>query len=142
MGLWLYMIITQVCVVVEGRYLVEVRLNGYSNPTGKCGHVKHRCQTNTPGEFYCCDSYDTTCSGNERCDSFFFYCLRPLGEDRLGCLDNETRAESSSNENDRPINFSRSRVLGLDNPQKFSGLRNAYKVRQVSSICQKFTCRD
>ena len=32
-------IITQVCVVVEGRYLVEVRLNGYSNPIGKCDHA-------------------------------------------------------------------------------------------------------
>ena len=118
-------------MVVEGRYLVEVRLNGYSNPTGKCGHVEHGCQTNTPGEFYCCDGFDTTCSGNEWCDSFFVYCLRPLGEDRLGCLANETRAESSSNKNDMPINFSRSRVLGLDNPQKFSGLGDAYKVRST-----------
>ena len=122
--------------MVKGRYLVEMRLNGYSNPTGKCGH-EDGCQTDTPGELYCCDSYDTTCSGWERCDSYFVYCLRPLGEDRLGCLVNETRAESSSNENDRPINLSRSRVLGLDNPQKFSGLGDAFKVREVIYIYQK-----
>ena len=121
-------------MVVEGYYLVQVRLNGYSNPTGKCGHG--RCQTNTPGEFYCCDSFDTTCSGWERCDSYFVYCLRPLGNDnRLGCHDNETRAESSTNSDDNePINFSHSKVLGLDNPQNFPGLGDAYKVRSIYNL--------
>ena len=124
-------------MVVEGRYLVEVRLNGYSNPTGKCGHVEDDCQTDTPGEFYCCDSYQTECSGRERCDSYFHYCLRPLGEIRMGCLANETRADSSINRDDGPIDFSHSRVLGLDNPQNFSGLEDAYKVRSTLS---KYTC--
>ena len=114
---------------VEGRYLVEERLNGYSNPTGKCGHVEHGCQTNTTGEFYCCDGFDTTCSGNEWCDSFFVYCLRPLGEVGLGCYANETRAISRSNENDESnIDFSLSTVLGLSNPQSLSGLGDAYDV--------------
>ena len=114
---------------VDGRYLVEVRLNGYSNPTGKCGHVEHGCQTDTPGEFYCCDSYETTCSGGERCDSYFVCCLRPLGEVRLGCLDNERRATSQSNEDDKSnIDFSLNTVLGLSNPQNLSGLGDAFDV--------------
>ena len=119
---------------VEGRYIVQVRLNGYSNPTGKCGHG--RFQTNTPGEFYCCDSFDTTCSGWERCDSYFVYCLRPLGDDnRLGCHDNETRDESSINSDDNePINFFLSKVLDLDNPQNFPGLGDAYKVRSIYNL--------
>ena len=115
-------------VLVEGRYLMEVRLNGYTNPTGKCGYGEH-CQTNTPGELSCCDSSDTTCSGGERCDSYFVYCLRPLGEVGLGCYANETRAISRSNENDESnIDFSLSTVLGLSNPQNLSGLGDAYEV--------------
>ena len=117
-------------MVIEGRYLVEVRLNGYSNPTGKCGGYGPDCQTGTPGVLHCCDGSDTTlCSGYERCDSYFYYCLRPLGEDRSGCLDNETRAISQSNEDDKSnIDFSLSTVLGLSNPQSLSGLGDAYEV--------------
>ena len=63
-------------MLVEGRYLVEVRLNGYTNPTGRCGHGAG-CETDTPGEFHCCDivKFDTMpaqCDGGERCDSYFF----------------------------------------------------------------------
>ena len=126
--------ITQVCVLVEGRYLVEVRLNGYSNPTGKCGHG--RCQTNTPGEFYCCDGFATsTCSGWERCDSYFVYCLRPLGKTDLGCLANEHRAVSRSNQDDiSNIDFSLSTVLGLSNPQNLSGLGDGYEVSYYTFV--------
>ena len=121
-------------MMVKGRYLVEMRVNGYSNPTGKCGHVEDGCQTDTPGEFYCCDSFQTTCSDGARCDSYFIYCLRPLGEVRLGCLNNERRAESSFNRNDGPIDFSHNKVLGLDNPQNFSGLGDVYKVRSTHNF--------
>ena len=74
-------------------------------------------------------SYETTCSGREHCDSYFVYCLRPLGEVRLGCLDNERRTTSQSNEDDKSnIDFSLSTVLGLSNPQNLSGLGDAYEV--------------
>ena len=78
---------------------------------------------------YCCDSLETTCSDGDRCDSYFHYCLRPLGEVRLGCLANERRATSQSNMDDKSdIDFSLSTVLGLNNPQNLSGLGDAYEV--------------
>jgi hypothetical protein len=116
-----------VLVAVEGRYLVEVRLNGYTNPSGKCN--SENCFTEN-GQQYCCDSYDTDiCMGGDRCDSYFLYCLRPLGEvDRVGCFNNETRDVSLHNRDDGYVDFSQSKVLGLNNPQNFSGLENAYEV--------------
>ena len=125
----LYLMVQVYYVVVEGRYFVEVRLNGYSNPSGKCSHGEG-CQTDTTGKFSCCDSSDTqTCSGDERCDSYFHYCLRPLGVVRFGCRGNERRATSQYNEDDESnIDFSLSTVLGLSNPQIFPGLGDAYEV--------------
>ena len=113
---------------------MQVRLNGYSNPTGQCGHSLN-CYSGSPGQLYCCDSYDTdNCSGDDLCDSYFSYCLRPFGEARQNssnrCSPNEVsyRARSESNNNDGSLNFSQSRVLGLNNPQNFSGLDTAYNV--------------
>ena len=118
-------------MLVEGRYVVEVRLNGYTNPSGKCN--SRNC---FPGmnRQTCCDSDNTDkCMGRERCDSYFVYCLRPLGTIDLGCPNNEMRAISLSNEDDGPgIDFSLSEVLGLSNPQNFPGSGNAYEVSYLS----------
>jgi hypothetical protein len=124
----------QVCVLVaEGRYFVEVRLNGYSNPTGKCN--SEVCFPDTQSQT-CCDSDDTNnCMGRERCDSYFTYCLRPLGEVNEEYFNNETRAVSLSNEDDGYIDFSQSKVLGLSNPQNLSGLGAAYEVRIMQILC-------
>ena len=119
-------------MLVEGRYIVEVRLNGYANPSGKCN--SNDCHTES-GQT-CCDSDDTgKCMGRERCDSYFVYCLRPLGEVDLGCFENQTRAVSEYNEDDKMTNidFSQSRVLGLSNPQNLSGLGDGYKVTKLVS---------
>ena len=114
-------------MLVEGRYIVEVRMNGYSNPTGKCNCFRH---TQNGRQQICCDSLNINeCMGQERCDSYFLYCLRPFGTVVFGCLNNETRAISAPNEDDGPgIDFSLSRVLGLSNPQNFPGLGDAYEV--------------
>ena len=114
-------------MLVEGRYLVEVRLNGYTNPTGKCN--SQNC-FNDHGNQLCCDSRNTkNCQSWEHCDSYFVYCLRPLGEINLRCTVNETRAVSLYNEDDKSdIDFSQNTVLGLSNPQNLSGLGDAYKV--------------
>ena len=119
-----------VCVLVEGRYVVEVRLNGYTNPSGKCNSDSDACYTQNGRQQTCCDSDNTDkCTGRERCDSFFVYCLRPLGTIDMGCPNNEMFAVSVPNEDDGPgIDFSLSRVLGLSNPQSFPGLGDTYEV--------------
>jgi hypothetical protein len=69
------------------------------------------------------------CTGERRCDSYFIYCLRPIGDRELdGCSSSEHRNISSVNPNDGPLNFSQSTVLFLSNPQVLSGLRRAYEV--------------
>ena len=120
-------------MLVEGRYLVEVRLNGYTNPTGKC-----RDCNNMTG-LTCCDTSTlgptNDCSGG-RCDSYFIYCLRPLGDARqppVGCSSDEHRSVSSVNIDDGPLDFSQSTVFGLNNPQVLSGLEDIYD--KVSLIC-------
>ena len=122
-------------MLVEGRYVVEVRLNGYTNPSGKCNSAV--CYTRN-GQQICCDGVDTSkCMDWERCDSYFVYCLKPLGTvvHVLGCFDNEIRAVSAPNINDGPgIDFSLSKVLDLSNPQNFPGLGNAYEVSYLYSF--------
>ena len=115
-------------MLVQGRYLVQVRLNGYSNPTGMCGNGS-ACRTSS-GQLHCCDSHNTrSCSGGERCDSYFIYCLRPLGEVQLSTSRcSSDQITSSTNHNDGPLDFSQSKVLDLDNPLYVSGLQGAYNV--------------
>ena len=119
-------------MLVQGCYVVKVRLNRYRNKGGRCG--EEAC-LNERGQLNCCDNLSNTgnCHGNERCDSYFKYCLRPFGEGLLnspGCLTNQERATSSSNPNDyiTSFEFSHSTVLGLNNPQNLSGLEGAYNV--------------
>ena len=124
----------QLCVVVEGHYLVEVRLNGYTNPTGK------RRRKSGTGIRCCDDATATVCSGSDLCDSYFIYCLRPFGDARQpteGCSSTnevEYRSMSYSNPDDGHLDFSQSTVLGLDNPQVLSGLRGAYQVSDLISL--------
>ena len=114
-------------MLVQGHYVVELRLNRYSNPSGRCGHgdVCH----NLFDQLYCCDSFSTrNCHGDERCDSYFKYCLRPFGEVQLTsqqCFFNQVR--SSTNPDDGPLDFSQSTVLGLNNPLRLFG-QGAYDV--------------
>ncbi len=114
----------------EGRYFVEVKLNGYTNPTGQC----ERCKLLNGWIQTCCDVKDINfatdnCIEERRCDSYFIYCLRPIGDRELdGCSSSEHRNISFPNSNDGPLNFSQSTVLGLSNPQVLSGLRSAYEV--------------
>ena len=121
--------VIQVCVLVEGHYVVEVRLNGYTNPSGQCqgcDWILNCCDI--PPEILPIGITTNDCIGERRCDSFFSYCLRPFGDRKLYCSASEYRNISAVNSNDGPLNFSQSRVLGLSNPLVLSGLRGAYKV--------------
>ena len=114
---------------VEGHYIVEVRLNGYTNPSGKCRDCDWTLNCcDIPDEILPIDIATDDCIGERRCDSYFNYCLRPFGDKKLYCSPSERRGTSSRNSNDGPLNFYQSRVLGLSNPQILSGLRRAYEV--------------
>ena len=68
-------------VCVEGRYIVEVRLFGYQNPTGRCRECDFNSLTTS-----CCDdcSKASDCSQDGRqSDSYFIYCLRPDSQNGL-----------------------------------------------------------
>ena len=107
---------------MNGRYLVEVRLFNYSNPTGRC----QECPLDNGG--FCDGSRMPTRS---TCDSFFIYCLRPLNTSEIeeGCSGFESMT-SEPNRNDEPVDFHNATVLGLPNPLLLPGLTNAYMVSE------------
>ena len=133
-------------MLVEGRYLVEVRLNGYNNPTGKC-YDQGSCGDSffdsiTCCSYACCDIFDLegildpdACIGSQLCDSYFTYCLRPFGEHEIksGCSTSKMKTTLSVNTNDGLLDFSQSTVLDLSNPQNLSGLGDAYNVKESST---------
>ena len=120
---WLFYF-TQVRMFVSGRYVVEVALYGYNNPTQTC----HDCRDGQFADLGCCDRQDrTTCNGGDRCDSYFIYCLRTIGSSGRNCSYFGTRI-STANSNDASINFNQSSVLGLENPLQMQGLTDTYTV--------------
>ena len=106
--------------VVNGRYLVNVTLVGYTNPNQRCAD----CGSNR-----CCDTnFDSNnCFRGRRCDTFFFFCLRPFGSTGTGCSYNGDLT-SEVNEDDAAINFNQMKFLGLDNPLTLEGLTDAWNV--------------
>ena len=112
---------------IKGLYLLEVRLYGYNNPTGRC----QACvSVRTPEQMGCCDRHNTTECGNLLCDTYFDYCLRSLGSSEKGQVGCSYfgNVRSTANRNDGLIDFSRSTVLGLDNPLILPGLTNDWNV--------------
>ena len=115
--------------LVEGLYIIQTQLHSYDNPTQQrlraC--INDRCFVAG-----CCDAGEGNCtSGERRCDTFFVFCLRPLGiaEYRLGCGSNGGSViQSDVNVNDAAINFSQSSFLGLNNPVDLPGLTNDWNV--------------
>ena len=106
---------------------MEVRLFGYDNPTQRCQDCRTGGEFANPG---CCDFHDRTiCMGLERCDSYFFYCLRPIGSTGRNCS-YFGNLISASIDDDGFINFNQSSVLGLENPLELPGLTDIYAVSQ------------
>ena len=130
----------QVCLIVEGLHQLEVTVFGYNNPTGRC----EDCSSQFLGGVQsCCDNRaSTSCTGRDRCDSSFTYCLRTIGSTGSGCSYFGIR-RSDSNTDDTHQDFSQSMVLGLENPLVLQGLTNVYLVlmsRLHITIHVKFYC--
>ena len=123
-------IVLTLFTVVEGLYIVQTQIHGYDNPTQWRFLICGNSQCFSAGG--CCDIGEGNCtSGERRCDTFFIFCLRPLGiSPRLiGCGSNTSSViQSDVNMNDAAINFSRSSFLGLNNPFTLPGLTNSWNV--------------
>ena len=108
--------IPQVCT--HDNYTVMIRSHSFSNPSNRCS----QCQLG------CCDNYNSTiCTGSDRCDTMFTYCLQPFGSD-TPCT---TRADSGTAFDDRPIDFTQPTVLGLPNPLPLSGTSERWEVNTM-----------
>ena len=125
----------QVCVLVQGRYVLQVRLNGYVGQEGNCIGCP-LLDPPGPGRRTrsCCDDHEhfNNCDHDDRqCDIYFIFCLRPFGSQR-GRYDcqtfyNDTRVTSVNN-NDGPVDFTNEMVLDLENPFLLPGLTEKYEV--------------
>ena len=111
---------------MEGLYQLEVAVFGYNNPTGRCrgcGYLQG-----------CCDDFESTsCGTTDRHDSYFIYCLRTVGSSGRGCSF-FGNVRSDSNEDDGPLDFSLSMVLGLENPITLQGLTDTYCMNIMHGI--------
>ena len=114
-----------------GRYQAEIIFFQYNNtPPGKC----HGCN-NVPKHQHqgCCDdpTNNGTCIGDDLCDVYFTYCLRPFGSIGRGCS-NYTIVTSSVKNDTSSFSFPQQNmslnVLGLPNPLPLPGLTDAYTV--------------
>ena len=115
----------QLCVPIGGRYIVEVRLFGYDNPTQRC----QDCRNGQFADFGCCDDFQAlNCPSGLRCDSFFFYCLRTLSSPLVRNCSYPGSRTSTANMDDGAVDYSQSVVLGLENPLQLQGLTDAYNV--------------
>ena len=96
--------------------MVEVRLFGYENPTGRCEECPRESNVEPRR---CCDDFSRSSNcdeGDRECDSYFTYCLRPYGVGGTGCSNFDEPVTSAVNTDDGPLDFSQSTVLGLPNP--------------------------
>ena len=109
--------------------MVEIEFFGYRNPTGRCADCPIRKGKRVNS---CCDDFSRTiCNRNARCDSYFYFCLRDLGDrsTKSGCSYFGNKV-TLPNINDAPLNIDASTksVLGLDNPIQLPGLEGPYTV--------------
>ncbi len=110
----------QLSVLVSANYVVQVRMISYIHPS------------NTRSDGQCCDSEpgNGLCSGGERCDTYFIYCLMPRASTAIGCS-NATSGftlVSSVSPDGADIDFSQPTVLGLPNPFLLTGISTAWEV--------------
>lgn len=124
---------------------MNIQVHSYANPTSRCAGPDCGCSNNqrtvADTSCRCCDHSSTmdstsVCEGMYRCDNLFTYCLMQMAAVSLSnvCTDVSNKAQTNTtNWNDRPINFSRSSVLGLSNGFTIPGLDTAWMVMTLST---------
>ena len=110
----------QLSVLVSADYVVQVEMLSYIHPS------------NTRSDGQCCDPDNGgTCSGEERCDTFFIYCLMPRASTAIVCPNTAAgffAISPRTAQNGATIDFSEPTVLGLPNPFNLTGLTTAWEV--------------
>ena len=104
-------------VTVRGDYQLEILVSQYNNPDGRCAGCGQ-----SRG---CCDGFELgICRGDEKCDNFFVFCLRPyqtsstnldfcpLGRSSTPLVIPDAPEELTFSSGNRTL-------LGLDNPVVF-----------------------
>ena len=115
--------------------MVKLTLFDYDNPTGTC-YDPGEC-ARPDDQYRCCDdsSRNSRCTGFRQCDSYFIYCLRPLGSEGEGCAGYEQRISTFNQDDSAPIDVTHSMVLGLENPLILNGTTANYT--EVSEVNRK-----
>ncbi len=111
----------QLSVLVSADYVVQVEMLSYSHPS------------NTRSVRRCCDPElgFGPCSGDERCDTFFIYCLMPRASTAIVCPNTVPgffAISPRTAQNGATIDFSEPTVLGLPNPFNLTGLTTSWEV--------------
>ena len=125
--------LTQWLIASGSGYTVTISLHSYSN-------LQHTCvRCNVFGLNGCCDEYrlrDPQCTGIYRCDTFFSFCLVPVGSISFnppihcGGPSTDTATQFDS---DETIDFVSGAVLGITNPFVLNGISNLWTVYEVSN---------
>ncbi len=112
----------QLSVLVSADYVLQVEMVSYSHPS------------NTRSDGQCCDPGNGgECTGGERCDTYFIYCLMPRFSNVTECPNNGPgfTLVSSVITDGADIDFSQPTVQGLSNPFNLTGITTAWEVYTV-----------
>ena len=117
----------QLSVLVSADYVVQVEMLSYSD------------LFNRLSDGQCCDpaNNDVGCTGGERCDTYFAYCLMPRFSTAVGCPRNKpgfTPISTTTIVDGADIDFSQPTVLGLSNPFNLTGISTTWGV-MISLLC-------
>ena len=119
---------------------MEIEFFGYSNPTGRCHECPIPDNTTTHS---CCDSFvHSSCNGSDLCDSYFYFCLRTIGDSRTtnGCWYPGSNV-TFTNVDDAPFDINNiSAVLGINNPLILPGLTMDFEVIYLTSYSLHMHC--
>ena len=115
----------QLSVLVSADYVLQVEMVSYSNPS------------NRRSDGFCCDPDNGgECTGEERCDTYFAYCLRPRSSTNRGCPNTAPgfiAISNSASPDGATIDFTQRTVLGLSNPFNLTGITTAWEV--MITVC-------
>lgn len=111
--------------MASGDYTVTITLHYYSNQQETCS----LCTIPLFGFYGCCNDYarrDPQCTGSNRCDTAFSFCLLPEGS--FSFRPPSGPSTDTATQFDELINFPLGAVLGITNSFVLNGISNMWNV--------------